>query len=399
MRGDATGVEEIAAAFDPFDPALEDVDVHPLLGRLRDECPIARSNVAGGFFIVSRYADVLHVLQHPELFSSRTANFPFVETGMIPLNVDPPEHRRFRQLLAPLFGPVRVRELEPMIRRTARDLIEPLLHVGECEVVSQVAQPLVGSVFLEHFGLPSRLLPAMTEYSIAVQGDSTRPETRERVRAARRAVRAAYEEALAAAHRDGGAGRGVVPVLAHHVRSGAISEAECLNMLELLTSASLDTTATALANMLTWLASHPDEQEQLRAAPELTPDAVEELLRYDQITPNARVVVRPTALGGVPLAPGDNLLLMHPATGRDPDAYDAPDDVDFRRTVQRHLAFGAGPHRCLGSHLARLVLVVALEEWHATVPGYRPLPGAGPRIRFGILRGVVESHLELSRTG
>ena len=169
----------------------------------------------------------------------------------------------------------------------------------------------------------------------------------------------------------------------------ALSDEELLNILSLLTAASLDTTASALANMVAWLAANPERRDELVADPSLLPSAIEELLRWDQMTHNGRLVTRAVEMHGVTMRPGDRVMMLNAAGGRDPRVFDDPETVDFDRANNRHLAFGAGPHRCLGIHLARMALRVALEEWHRAVPRYSIRSGATPTRRLKQLRAVT----------
>jgi cytochrome P450 len=158
-----------------------------------------------------------------------------------------------------------------------------------------------------------------------------------------------------------------------------LTDAELMEMCFLLYMAGLDTVAGMIGFMFWHLAEHPDHRRALVADESLIPDAVEEFLRYYSIVNTSRVVTRDADFGGCPMKAGDRAVLPTAAANRDPRAFTDADAFVIDRRPNRHIAFGAGPHRCLGSHLARLELRVALEEWHRRIPEYGIADGATVR--------------------
>jgi cytochrome P450 len=150
-----------------------------------------------------------------------------------------------------------------------------------------------------------------------------------------------------------------------------VTDADLLSFYLLFFMAGLDTVTAELGYGLRHLATHPEHRRRLVEEPELIPKAAEELLRAYSIVNTARDVAEDTEVAGCPVRKGDVVIVSFPAAGRDDNAYENAKEVDFDRPVINHLAFGAGPHRCLGSHLARHELVVAYEEWHKRIPEYR----------------------------
>jgi cytochrome P450 len=169
---------------------------------------------------------------------------------------------------------------------------------------------------------------------------------------------------------------------------------EAYGVASLLYPAGLDTVTSALSFFMRYLARHPDDQRRLVEDGDVLPKAVEELLRRHAFVNNSRRVMKEIDFAGVHMMPGDRVIVSHVIASRDPEEYPDPDHVDFDRSMQGHFAFGAGPHRCLGSHLARLELRIALEEWHRRIPSYELSPGKPIGAHGGSVMGVYELHLQ-----
>lgn len=387
-----------ATAFQPFAPELQEADLFPTFAALREELPIAWSEQAGGFWIITRFEDIRFVLQNPEIFSSRAVLFPFTPPSQpsIPLNLDGADHTRYRRLLAPLFSPARAVGMEDEIRSAARRQIAQIVEQGSCDFIEQFARPVPSRTFLASFAIPDDRLADMSrmaEAAFTFPGDE---EGMRRGAEARRAVDDYFREVVEERRRHGATGDDVVSSLIRAEIDGqALRDDELVNILNLMTSASLDTTASAIVNIVAWLAEHPHRRDELVREPDLWPAAVEEFLRYDQMTLNGRIVARDIEVRGVEMRAGDRVMMLSAASGRDAAAYVDPDVVRFDRPVNRHLAFGAGPHRCLGSHLARTTLRIELEEWHRAFPRYRVTPGTTVRRRLTVLRAVTKLHLTI----
>lgn len=152
--------------------------------------------------------------------------------------------------------------------------------------------------------------------------------------------------------------------------------------------ASLDTTNSILGLILLYLAEHPEVQEIIATSPEKIPLIIEELIRYQAMGASARVLTQDVERHGITMRAGDQVLMSWGMSGRDPEAFDHADQVDFDRSSVRHLSFGIGPHRCLGMHLARRILKVALEEWHRLVPSYHVTPGSTRTHHYLPVRGM-----------
>ena len=174
----------------------------------------------------------------------------------------------------------------------------------------------------------------------------------------------------------------------------SLTQDEIVNVIFMTMLASLDTTNSMLGLLFEYLADHPEVRQLIVNSPEKVPLIIEELIRFQAMGSSARVVAKDTTRHGVTLRAGDQVLMGWGMAGRDPLAFDHPDEVDFSRPAVRHLSFGVGAHRCLGMHLARRILRVALEEWHRRIPDYHVTPGARRDYHYLTVRGL--NSLELT---
>lgn len=383
-------IEEIRA-LDLFDPMRQQADPFPLFNRMREEQPVAWCDAVGGFWIVSRHDDVLRILQDTTTFSSAVVVYPFAPgPPSIPLNLDGEQHLDYRKLLLPMFSPARVAAGEPLLRATAQALAESAAARGECEFVHDFAFQVPARAFLATFAIPEERLDQMVALAARAFVAPADGAAIADLYSAGAEASAIFREVIAERRAGAAVGDDVVSeLLRARLDRRPLSDDELVNILGLLTAASLDTTASAMANMVAWLAENPDRRDLLVSDPSLLPSAIEELLRWDQMTLNGRVVRQEVTIQGVRMRPGDRVMMLNAATGRDPRVFDDPESVRFDRSGNRHLAFGAGPHRCLGVHLARTALRVALEEWHRAVPSYSLRPGLQPSRRLKQLRAVT----------
>jgi cytochrome P450 len=386
---------ELAASFDVHNADLQE-DPHPVYAALRAKCPVARSDRNGGHYIVSRYDDVFAILQDPERFSSQGVLIPSWEFPLggrqIPLEIDGDDHRLYRQAMASMFGPGWVSRLEPLMRETARRLLADLSATGGGDMISRYATPHAAETFLHTFDLSPDALPDLLAYKdLLIHGGG---EARDALGAQTPALLSLFTDLLARRKAEEATGTDVMSELLRARFGGRpLTDNEILNISVVIMLASLDTTTAALGNILAFLVEHPDHRRLLIDDESLIPNAVEELLRYEGMVSNGRLVTCPAEIRGTAMRPGDRVMLLYASTGRDENRYTDPETVDFRRRDIRHLAFGAGPHRCLGMHLARRSLKVAIEELHRIAPAYRLAPGARPRRALGHVRGVLELDL------
>jgi len=385
------------ARFDPYDPEFTGADALEFFDEVREAHRITRCETGGGFWVVTRHEDALFILQHPDIFSSRAPTYPFDEAThpvMIPFTSDPPEHTKYRHLLTAPFAPSRMNAMEDNVRERAQALAADVRAAGSCEFMSEFAFPLPSKTFLQMFGLPDEELVPLYEATVEMIRLPKTPENIAEYKRRNDEMEAFY--ARIAAERRADPGDDVLSELTTKtVDERPLSEAEIANIAALLTAASLDTTASALGLMCLWLASHPEARDELVADPSLIPAAVEELLRYEAIVYNGRIVRQEVEVAGVTMQPGERVMVLFQAVNRDPRAFEDALEVKFDRADNRHIGFGAGPHRCIGIHLARMTLRVALEEWHRQIPRYSITPGTLPVYNVGSVRGLESLHISV----
>ena len=328
---------------------------------------------AGVYFLSG--ADVVEeAATHPELFSSQGA-FDLVGSPfpMVPIAFDPPEHSRFRRVLDKFFGPRHMAERAPELRKQVGELIDQIGAAGgSCEVMRALALPFPSQVFLTLFGLPLAdrdLLigwkDAVLEFSVA-EGSVASPET-----LARGAELLTYLTG-ALADRRGGGGDDLLSQLLSDSSDGALTEQEIIGLCFLFVAAGLHTVTAATGFMLYELARNPALRAQVIDDEEAVAHFIEEVLRIDPPVPYVpRVTTAEVNVAGVTIPAGSTCWLGLGTANRDPERY--PDADDIHRTRNNHFTFGRGPHRCLGSHLARLELRLIIEEWNRRIPTYSVL--------------------------
>jgi cytochrome P450 len=348
-----------------------------------------------GYWVLTRAEDIREAFQAPEVFSSSITGIPahtFWPRKLLPLELDPPDHGRFRHPLARPFSPAAVLAMEPHIRQVCVELVDGIAGNGCCEFLSEFAAPFPTAIFVERLGLPA----GETKRFVAWNDDLLHAyDDPERRAAAGRTIAGYLSELVErrAAEQDG-AGTDLVGLLLEaEVDGRPLTTEEISDYSFLLFMAGLDTVTAALSFMFAYLARHPDHRAQLVADPSIIPSAVEELLRYHAFVNPARTVTRDVEFAGVSMRAGDRVLCSTALAGRDPHEFADAADVCLARSDNRHLAFGAGPHRCLGSHLARAELRIALEEFHRRIPDYSIEDGTRVRSHGGGVLGI--DHLPL----
>jgi cytochrome P450 len=375
-----------ATEFDPnefLDPANA-ANPQPFWRRLREVGPVVPSLF--GAVQVARREDVEYTLQHPDVFSSAEAVDLGQKRPLIPLQVDPPDHVKYRRLLDPIFAPREMARLEDEVTVLVNDLIDGFAGRGECEFGAEFAIPLPSAVFLKMMGMPLSDL----EMFLQMKDGIVRPQgsTMEEVAAGQREWAERIDDYFQGALGDRRRQRRddlLSRFLDAEVAGERLTEDEILGMCFLLLLAGLDTVTDALECDFAYLAAHSDARRMIVEDPSIIPSAVEELLRWETpVTSLGRLATADAEIAGCPIPKGTHVGVSLGAANTDDRAVPGADTVDLARNPNRHLAFGAGVHRCLGSHLARMELRIAIREWHRRIPEYHIPAGTDLVYSFGL---------------
>jgi len=324
-------------------------------------------------------ASVDHVLRHHDQFSNEVQMALGNVRPLIPVNVDPPNHSKYRKLLDPLFSPHRMDEQEEDITRRANALIDAFVDAGECNFTEDLADRFPSSVFVGMLGLPEAELDLFLELRDGIfHPERVDPSAQRAVQQATGARMYDYFNALIDERIAHPTDDVMTQFVNHQVDGERLSREDILDIWFFLLIAGLDTVTDSLTCFWAFLATHPEHRRLLVDDPSLIPNAVEEMLRWETPvsygTPRlAREDV--TLPNGCLVQQGTAVTVVYGAANVDDAAYARPMDVDFHRENIRHVAFGGGVHRCLGSHLARRELRIMLEEWHRRIPDYSIKPG------------------------
>lgn len=349
-------------------------DPHPFLKELRamPVMPIDR-----GVVLTCR-AQIEEAFRNPQVFSSNMAAVDLKNVRpLIPLQIDPPEHKKYRKILDPLFAPRAMALLEGSVTELVNDLIDGFIDDGEVDFAQQFSIPFPSQVFLTLLGLPLDDLPlflAMKDGIIRPDFASGHPwgstEALDHQQATADSLYAYFNRVLD--EREAAPADDLLTqFLTFEVDGDRLTRNDILDICFLFLIAGLDTVTATLDCMFSYLARHPEQRQRLVDDPAIIPSAVEELLRHETpVMAVIRVATEDTEISGCPIAEGDQVVAMLASGNCDENDLPDADQVRFDRDVNRHLAFGGGVHRCLGSHLARQELRIALREWHRRIPEY-----------------------------
>jgi hypothetical protein len=379
-------VTDWGSDFDHLDPAWTD-NPYPIWDELQQKCPIAHTDRYMGVYFVSRYEDVRAVALDAEHFSSRAIAIREGRPPVVPappITSGPPAHSAQKKLLLPAFTPDAIRRYEPQTRAICRELLEPIAGRSSCDGAVDYAQEI-----------PVRVIAAMLGVS-PQSGDLFRRWVHEFLELGvtdRNAMERAVAEmraffAAEIAERRKTPREDLISFLAEaRIDGRKLDDEHITGTLRLLLLAGVDTTWSMIGSCLWHLANHPDDRKRLVAEPALIPTAVEEFLRAYAPATVGREIVKETQINGRQLKEGEMVMLSFPAANRDPAAFPDASRVVIDRSPNRHAAFGLGIHRCLGSHLARMEITVALQEWLAKIPDFAMAPDAKVTWSAGQLRG------------
>ena len=385
--------------FDVYEPSLATpVDVfQQRVAELAAKGPVVYSPAYGGHWLVTRYKEIQQVLTDPETFSSYPNNLvtPADFGKFIPLELDPPEHTAYRHVLQPLFSPQRMKKLSDDIRTVVNGLIDEFAPKGQAEFISEFAHELPARVFLALMDWPledATLFAEATDVVLFGNPGGTQEES-DQARISAGLTVAGYFQKVIEDRRSNPREDATSTLINTEVAlpdgTRLLEDQELFLMFYLLLMGGLHTVQGSLAWAIVHLVNNPAQRDLIVADPAVIPRAVEEILRIEAAIAAGRRATRDVELGGVSIAEGDQLLLMLCSANRDPDTFPHPNDFDINRSPNRHLSFGAGVHRCLGSHLGRVELTIALEELHRRIPDYRLVDSDPPVFHSTQVRGCL----------
>ena len=384
-------VSDWATDFSHLDPEWA-ADPYPIQDDLRQRCPIAHTRRFGGGWLPTRYEDVAAIAYDTERFSSRAIIVSHFRPprelapvgGSPPISSDPPFHHDARKLLLPAFTRSAVARLEPATRAFCHSLIDALAGQDVVDAAQDYAQHIPMRVIADMLGFPPEDGPQFREFvEDLMEGINLPPD--ERITRVTRL----FEYLLDQVHDHLDRPRDDLTsyLINAELYGRKLDPDHVTGTMALLLIAGIDTSWSAIGASLWHLARNPADRDRLAAEPGLLRVAMEEFLRAYAPVTMARLVRQDMRWHGADMKADDWILLSFPAANRDPAQFDQAGEVIIDREVNRHAAFGLGIHRCVGSHLARMELRVALETWLARIPTFTLADPAAVRWSAGQIRG------------
>jgi cholest-4-en-3-one 26-monooxygenase len=373
---------------------------HDAFRRLRAEAPVYRHPEPNGpgFWVVSRYRDVMAVSLDAKTFSSWRGgtlirdweNAEDMQMNRnIMLNMDAPQHTKYRRLVNLGFTPRMVNRLEPHLRDVANRIIDRVAERGECDFVTDIAAELPLQAIVELMGVPLEDRHLVFDWSNRMIGmdDPEYSGTLERGRLAAMEM-FMYANRLAEERKARPRDDLVSVLMTAEVDGEKLTEPEFDAFFMLLAVAGNETTRNLTSGGMLALIEHPAQRERLLADPSLIPSAVEEMVRWvSPVMYFRRTATRDTELGGQPIREGDKVTIWYVSANRDEDVFPRADHFDVGRQPNDHLGFGIGQHFCLGANLARLEIRIIFEELFRRLPDIE-LAGPVRRLRSNFINGI-----------
>lgn len=366
-----------------FDLRHEDFDdqefLYEVYAVMRESGPFSHQDVPflgptpGGAWVATRYDECYEILRDWRSFSSKPAGSNPTSFGDIVINLDPPRQQQLRKVLNPYFSPGRMKELEPQVRAITDGLIDNFIELGRGDLAN-VAWQQPGIVFFRHLlGMPVEDVPLYIEAAdLGINGESEEVRIDSMTKLYLR-VREEIDKRRSEPPRDD-----LIDVLlAAEIDGEKLSFDDAVANALLLVQAGLETTSSAMSFAFFYLGTHASERDRLVREAELMPTAIEEFIRFaGSVHGLHRSVAEEVELSGHKFCPGETVVVNYAAANRDAREFDEPNKCILDRQTNRHLGFGAGVHRCLGSNLARLEFRVGVEQTLNRIPDYAIPPGA-----------------------
>ena len=374
-----------------FAPATED-PYSRLLPRLHAEAPdvfyAPGSHMSGGSWILMRAEDIRAVMLDTEHFSSagQTGLSRLVgeDWDIIPVETDAPLHGQYRAVLNPLFSPRKIAEMETSVRATARSMLDGFADRGRCEFISAFAAPFPVTIILRLMDLPVEEMPQFLEWEGMLVHSPDLAQKASAMRAIMDYLKAVIAERRVAPKEDF-----ISHAVTAEVDGRRLTQSEIISIAFQLYLGGLDTVTQTMGWQFKHLAEHAEDQRALRDDPSRISDGLEELLRAYPTVSSYRTCIKPIRIGEAMIAPGDVVTVSTAIASRDPRVCDRPEEVRFDRGPVPNITFAYGPHRCIGSHLARQEMRIALEECLPRLKNFRLDPACPPpTMHFGSILGL-----------
>jgi len=380
-------LEKWGEHFDMEDPGYIR-DPFPVWSELREHCPVAYGDLHGGYWVPTRYEDIKRIAQDPVLFSSSDAHILMENPDLPPITTDPPAHTRIRRLLLPAFSPQASARWEPATWLIAEELIDGFGVEKQIDGSYDYARQLPLRVFSRLLGIKAEDGDRFHAWITRME-DTANPEGQ----GAAFAEMGAYLYGIVIDHRDHPQDDLITTLIKAQDEGESLSDRELVTTCFLLVLAGFDTTWSSLTTAIYYLAGHPEDRRRLVEAldepePILWPLAIEEFLRAFAPVSLVRRVTSEVEIEGRVLRENERVLLTFAAGNHDPRVFENPDEVQIDRPENRHLAFGAGIHRCLGSNLARMEVRVGLQAFLRRIPDFSVPEGADVSFQGAHVRRV-----------
>jgi cytochrome P450 len=354
-------------------------DPYDFLPKLHDTMPPVYYDVdprMGGNWVTIKHDLAFKALRNSENLTIQTTEIfprdpdPERYFNLIPQELDPPVHRKFRNVLDPYLSPKAVLSLENDIRTLANDLIDKFIDKGECEFGAEFARPLPVTVFLRFMGLPLEMTDQFVTWVVALIKFAERDLAVKIMAEIEAYMTGVIEEKRK--NPDDGA---ISHIVHGKIDGEPLKERDIYGFVFFLFIAGIDTVFAALNNSWVWMARNPDRRHEMIADPGNIDNQAEELLRMFGVTFSGRTLIKDYELGGVQMKKGERVMALLPACNYDPDVFPNPREVRFDRPRTPILSFTGGVHACMGAHLARLEYKIALQEWLRRIPDFDIAPG------------------------
>ena len=390
-------VSDWATDFDVFSPEYTE-NPAPIWKELHARCPVAHTERGGGLWMATKYEDARELCAMPEVMSNRQISIVPLREGtdlladyhtktLPPVSADPPEHTPLRRLILPFFSPKAVEKYRAFTEQLCNDLIDGFIDRGQCDAAVDYAQQITPQVIGHLLGIDTTRSDEFTRYVIGFMEDGVKdPELRAK---SMHAMQDYFVKLIKQRREtDNDSDDYVSQLMRAEIDGQPMSNKLLVNYCVLLLVAGIDTTWSTLGSALWHFATHPDDRRRLASESDLFPTAIEEILRYYAPVSVGRVAMDDVTLGGKTIERGERMMINFPAANRDSEAFEQADQFIIDRERNRHLAFGVGIHRCVGSNLARMEMDIALRVWFSRIPEFELADADAVTWAAGQIRGA-----------